>query len=64
MEVAVAKYLKQRLEEQGLGRLFGIAGTYSAPFLDTIGEDASERPWRAASMLKIWPGIPRKLLLE
>ena len=61
MEVTVAEYLKQRLEEQGLGRLFGIAGTHSAPFLDTIGEDASERPWRVASMLKFLLGIPRKI---
>ncbi|HLO89019.1 MAG TPA: thiamine pyrophosphate-binding protein [Nostocaceae cyanobacterium] len=35
----VAQYLKYRLEEQGLDRLFGVAGNYSAPLLDTILED-------------------------
>jgi TPP-dependent 2-oxoacid decarboxylase len=35
----VAAYLKQRLEELGLDRLFGVAGNYTAPFLDTILED-------------------------
>ena len=39
MDVTVAQYLKQRLEEQGLDRLFGVAGNYSAPLLDTILED-------------------------
>lgn len=39
MEVTVAEYLKQRLEERCLDRLFAIAGNYSAPFLDTILED-------------------------
>jgi indolepyruvate decarboxylase len=37
----VASYLKARLEELGLERLFGVAGNYTAPFLDTILEDAS-----------------------
>jgi indolepyruvate decarboxylase len=36
----VAGYLKQRLEEAGLDRLFGVAGNYVAPFLDTILEDS------------------------
>ncbi len=35
----VAGYLKQRLEQAGLDRLFGVAGNYAAPFLDTILED-------------------------
>lgn len=38
-EMTVAGYLKQRLEELGLERLFGVAGNYTAPFLDTILED-------------------------
>lgn len=38
--MTVAGYLKQRLEELGLERLFGVAGNYTAPFLDTILEDA------------------------
>ncbi len=37
----VAKYLKYRLEEQGLDRLFGVAGNYAAPLLDTILEDST-----------------------
>ena len=40
-ETTVAGYLKTRLEELGLDRLFGVAGNYTAPFLDTILEDAS-----------------------
>jgi len=39
-ETTVAGYLKQRLEELGLEHLFGVAGNYTAPFLDTILEDA------------------------
>jgi indolepyruvate decarboxylase len=38
-EATVAAYLKQRLEELGLERLFVVAGNYTAPFLDTILED-------------------------
>jgi indolepyruvate decarboxylase len=38
-ESTVAGYLKQRLEELGLERLFVVAGNYAAPFLDTILED-------------------------
>jgi indolepyruvate decarboxylase len=38
-EMTVAGYLKQRLEELGLEKLFGVAGNYTAPFLDTILED-------------------------
>jgi indolepyruvate decarboxylase len=37
--MTVAGYLKQRLEELGLEQLFGVAGNYTAPFLDTILED-------------------------
>lgn len=37
--ITVAGYLKQRLEELGLETLFGVAGNYTAPFLDTILED-------------------------
>ena len=36
----VAGYLKTRLEQLGLDRMFGVAGNYSAPFLDTILADA------------------------
>lgn len=35
-EVTVATYLKQRLEEMGLDRMFGVAGNYTAALLDTI----------------------------
>ena len=35
----VASYLKTRLEELGLDRLFGVAGNYTAAFLDTILAD-------------------------
>ena len=38
-EITVAKYLQIRLEEMGLTHLFGIAGNYTAPFLNTILED-------------------------
>ncbi|WP_043390164.1 alpha-keto acid decarboxylase family protein [Archangium violaceum] len=37
--MTVAGYLKQRLEELELDRLFGVAGNYTAPFLNTILED-------------------------
>ncbi|WP_202819780.1 alpha-keto acid decarboxylase family protein [Thaumasiovibrio subtropicus] len=37
----VASYLKQRLEELGLEQMFGVAGNYTAPFLDTILADPS-----------------------
>jgi len=39
LPITVAKYLQIRLEELGLRHLFGIAGNYSAPFLNTINED-------------------------
>jgi indolepyruvate decarboxylase len=39
-QFTVAAYLKQRLEEAGLDRVFGVAGNYVAPFLDTILADA------------------------
>ncbi|AWB68238.1 hypothetical protein C2869_18270 [Saccharobesus litoralis] len=35
----VADYLKQRLEEIGLEQMFGVAGNYTAAFLDTILAD-------------------------
>lgn len=41
--ITVAKYLQLRLEELGLTHLFGIAGNYSAPFLNTINEDPNSR---------------------
>jgi len=36
MNTTVAEYLKIRLEQLGLGTLFGVAGNYTAAFLDTI----------------------------
>jgi len=39
----VAKYLQVRLEQFGLTHLFGIAGNYSAPFLNTIDEDPDSK---------------------
>lgn len=39
MTYTVAKYLKARLEALNLKQLFGVAGNYTAPFLDTILED-------------------------
>jgi indolepyruvate decarboxylase len=36
----VAGYLKARLEQLGLDRMFGVAGNYTAAFLDTILVDA------------------------
>jgi indolepyruvate decarboxylase len=41
--VTVAKYLQMRLEELGLTHLFGIAGNYTAPFLNTILEDGHSK---------------------
>ena len=41
--ITVAKYLQLRLEELGLTHLFGIAGNYSAPFLNTINEDPASK---------------------
>jgi indolepyruvate decarboxylase len=35
-DVTVATYLKTRLEQLGLDRMFGVAGNYTAAFLDTI----------------------------
>ena len=35
----VASYLKTRLEQLGLDRMFGVAGNYTAAFLDTILAD-------------------------
>ncbi|GGH09772.1 alpha-keto acid decarboxylase family protein [Mucilaginibacter phyllosphaerae] len=42
-EVTVAKYLQMRLEQMGLNHLFGIAGNYTAPFLNTILEDKKSK---------------------
>jgi indolepyruvate decarboxylase len=39
----VADYLLARLCELGLGHLFGVAGNYTAPLLDTILADPNER---------------------
>lgn len=47
-QTTVAGYLKQRLEELGLEQLFGVAGNYTAPFLDTILEDARTRAIRTS----------------
>lgn len=41
--ITVAKYLQLRLEELGLGHVFGVAGNYTAPFLDTIVEDPNAK---------------------
>lgn len=38
-EFTVAKYLQTRLEELGLGQMFGVAGNYTAALLDTILAD-------------------------
>ena len=35
-DVSVATYLKTRLEQLGLDRMFGVAGNYTAALLDTI----------------------------
>lgn len=42
-KITVAKYLQLRLEELGLDRVFGVAGNYSAPFLNTIIEDPNAK---------------------
>ncbi|WP_296142902.1 thiamine pyrophosphate-dependent enzyme [uncultured Flavobacterium sp.] len=38
-KITVAKYLQLRLEQLGLTHLFGVAGNYTAPLLNTIQED-------------------------
>ena len=38
-QFSVASYLKARLEELGLEQMFGVAGNYTAAFLDTILAD-------------------------
>ena len=38
-KVTVAQYLKQRMEQLGVDRMFGVAGNYTAPLLNTILED-------------------------
>ncbi len=42
-KITVAKYLQIRLEQLGLTHLFGIAGNYSAPFLNTINESPDSK---------------------
>ena len=39
----VARYLQHRLEEQGVDRVFGVAGNYAAAFLNTIIENPDSR---------------------
>lgn len=39
----VAQYLQYRLEEQGLDRIFGVAGNYAAAFLNTINENPESK---------------------
>ena len=39
--ITVANYLRIRLEQLGIGHIFGVAGNYTAPFLDTILEEKS-----------------------
>lgn len=39
MDYTVAQYLKTRLEQLGLKQMFGVAGNYTAPFLNTILAD-------------------------
>ncbi|MHA6965645.1 alpha-keto acid decarboxylase family protein [Zobellella denitrificans] len=38
-DMTVARYLKLRLEQLGLKQMFGVAGNYTAPLLDTILAD-------------------------
>ena len=38
-EMTVASYLKARMEELGIEHMFGVAGNYTAPLLDTIIAD-------------------------
>lgn len=40
-DYTVAQYLKTRLEQLGLKQMFGVAGNYTAPFLNTILADPS-----------------------
>lgn len=42
-KITVAKYLQIRLEQLELTHLFGIAGNYTAPFLNTIHEDKNAK---------------------
>lgn len=42
-QCSVAAYLATRLEQLGVGRLFGVAGNYTAPLLDTILENKSSK---------------------
>lgn len=42
-QITVAQYLQQRLEELGLDHVFGVAGNYTAPFLDTIIENPNSK---------------------
>lgn len=37
--ITVANYLRIRLEQLGIEHIFGVAGNYTAPFLDTILEE-------------------------
>jgi indolepyruvate decarboxylase len=39
-EMTVAGYLKSRMEELGIAYMFGVAGNYTAPLLDTILADS------------------------
>ena len=38
-QYTVADYLKQRLEQLNMQQMFGVAGNYTAPLLDTILAD-------------------------
>lgn len=42
-KITVAAYLQYRLEELGLDHVFGVAGNYTAPFLDTIVENPASK---------------------
>lgn len=42
-KITVAAYLQLRLEELGLEHVFGVAGNYTAPFLDTIVENPNSK---------------------
>ncbi|MFT7213990.1 MAG: indolepyruvate decarboxylase [Granulosicoccus sp.] len=52
-EYTAADYLKERLEQMGVQQMFGVAGNFTAPFLDTILQDSN-------SPLKI-VGCPNEL---
>jgi indolepyruvate decarboxylase len=41
--MTVASYLKTRLEQLKLTRIFGVPGNYTAPLLNTILEDTKCR---------------------